>query len=273
MTSRFMGSYGGHRAFVGLAVTALLTLALIAPLIASPAGASAANGDRATIQLYTKVVARENALPALVEVTTGDYWFGFQSSSSTSWSLNWGFPRPPYPYEHAVALTSVMRVVGGHVRWYEDTFAPRCAVETSCTPTVTPFSIYAESGGDFWAVGGNGLAAPPSCWNAAVGTTGWIAKDFTVNFQNWYVGATPFTTVPHYLPMVKHGNQIVVTSTYEYRSNQEHVTEIDVINARTLLFTKSTYHVAATAKFAAYTYTTSVASAASVPTAPTANLC
>ena len=48
--------------------------------------------------------------------------------------------------------------------------------------------------------------------------------------------------------------------------------EIDVINSRTLLFTKSTYHVAAAAKYAAYAYSLTVAPAASVPTAPSANL-
>ena len=273
MNTRY-GSVAIRKAAIASFMAVASFVLALSPITAGLAAVSHVSGDPTTIRLYAKAVARENALPALVEVTSGDYWFGYVNGPSSTWQLNWGYPRPPFPYQHAVALTSVLRVVGGKVQWTENTFATPCTNGAiSCPSSLTPLSIYAMRGADLWATGGDGLSALPSCWKVATGQSAWIAKDYTVNWSPFSVGATQFATAPHYLAMVKHGNQIMVTSTYQYRASGQHVTEIDVINSTSLLFTKSTYHVAATSKYERFSYTRTVTQLATVRTTPPTTHC
>ena len=251
---------------------------MVLSALANGAGASTARtprtsptGDAATIALYTRVVANMNSLSHLVEVTHHFDWMGY---TRNRWVLSWGTPKAVYTYQVAVDDTTVARVSKGVTSWTTDTYATPCRTSTPCHSTIEPLRMYAGRSGDFWALlSGKGQSV--KCWNKAVGTEAWIAQDYSVGTPLWYAGSSPYTTNPHYLPMVKKGHLIAVTSTYQYKDSHRGVVEVDTINTTTHRFTHSSITVFKGARKdeAAYSYSFTVAVPASLPTPPALHLC
>ncbi len=250
--------------------------ALTMVVVASPTGASTLSshakptGDAATIALYAKAVNTINSLPAVTEVTHDYYFYAY--TSPQQWRLAWGTPAAPAANEHRVDLTAELRVVRGRTVSAIDTFATPCATTSPCTSTQPPLEIYVTKAASYWTV----LVGPkrtPQCWTRAGGATSWLRSDFTVGEFVWYVGNSPGYSEPDYRPMVRHGNNVAITSSYVYQKTGLKITEADTINTKTSLFTHTVYHVGATPTSKPDTYTIAVLKPGSVPKSPSIDLC
>lgn len=89
----------------------------------------------------------------------------------------------------------------------------------------------------------------------------------------WFVGAAPGDSEPNFRSIVRHGNELEVTSTYKYIKSSVVVSEIGTINASTLFFIHSVYHLSGSAVDKPITYPDSFFEPESLPVAPQLHVC
>ncbi len=255
---------------MGMVVAALL--AVLSPAAAGggqrvPQGGP--TGDKATIAYYTAVTHNFNSKPADTEELRGAYFLGYYGSG---WYVSLDTARPRYSWQHPVSLDELLVVSHDKIVWGTVTLSPTCRARPACGSTTTPLRFFFEHGASYWSA----LSGPhgaPRCWYRAAGGTAWVNTDFNMTGQQpWYVGNDPYTTEPHYGPMVHDGRFVKVTSTYSYR-NGAAVTEIDTINAATKLFTAEILRVGAFKASPAYTSTGSLSVLSRAPARPSLAAC
>lgn len=238
------------RRVAALAAACTLSLATLAV----PAGASGApTGNAAAIHAYVQASEAMNKQPFMQFLIKSYYYLGYHSNGS--WSMAWGYPKPPASYEQHVNATEITQSKDGKIVWVEITFAYACPSGSICFSTLTPLRFYVTKTAAYYAV----LSGPndtPTCWTNATKT--WVKTDFEATGNpNWYPGtATKYSTASNFKPATTVGKTTTFVSTYEYTTDKSKVTETDTEDDTTHLFTHSILVVGKgdSKSYPAYTY-------------------
>ncbi|HET9060916.1 MAG TPA: hypothetical protein VFN61_13425 [Acidimicrobiales bacterium] len=221
-----------------------------------PAGAAVATsrttGDPATIAFYRTVAAATAAKSGLVEVSSGFSSVREASSLPFSWAQN---EAPSASFTPVVDHITIA-AKAGKIIWISDVMTPQHGCKPTaahmCEPAhieLTPKGLFAEVGASGCATQGHGSLL---LFSAVGGPIGYQAYG-------------------HFLPMVRKGANVVVTSTYPVGAQV--ATEVDTIPYATRLPIMTVVHVAKAKGRAAFTSTTSTNWLSQQPAFPAMRVC
>jgi hypothetical protein len=236
---------------------------LVAAASFAPAALAGPTGNEPTINFFSGVVARMVAVPAIVEVQTGYMTMASKSGQTSSFHYDWGFGAAPKGY---VPAKETITYAQNHAKilWMTDLLTPRSPACAAGTPCVLdpPIQLFVTRTAAFagLATGAGGAVA---CY---------IREPFRA--MPYRAGVQSWETSGAYLPMVAHGNQVLITTSYVWSDGQP-VTETDSVDATTRLIRASVFHVGAGPRTGepAFGYAETDAALPHAPAAPAVTLC
>jgi hypothetical protein len=203
------------------------------------------------------------AVPAIVEVQTGYMTMSSKVGQTSKFHYDWGFGAVPKGYVPAKETITYAQS-HGRILWMTDLLTPRtptCAMGTACVLD-PPIQLFVTRAAAFAGLA-TGVGGSVGCY---------LREPF--HAMPYRAGAPSWQTSGAFHPMVAHGNQVLITTSYTWSDGQL-VTETDSVDATTRLIKASVFHVGAGPRTGepAFGYAETDAALPHAPAAPAVALC